>query len=74
MTMADKPIRPGRWRHFKGGLYEVLTEAKHTERDEELVIYRSLDDGCCYARPRRMFLEWVKHEGKLVARFTPLDD
>ncbi|MGL5287059.1 MAG: DUF1653 domain-containing protein, partial [Aeromonas sp.] len=36
--------------------------------------YRSLDDGCCYARPRRMFLEWVKHEGKLVARFTPLDD
>lgn len=70
--MLDKGgVRPGIWRHFKGGLYEVLYEAQHTERDEVLVIYRSVADGCIYARPRSLFLEWVRHEGRLMARFAP---
>lgn len=72
--MVDKPVRAGRWRHFKGGLYEVLTEAQHTEREERLVVYRSLENGAIYARPKSMFLEWVRHEGRLMARFAPLED
>jgi hypothetical protein len=35
---------PGLYRHFKGGEYEVLEVARHSETEELLVIYCSLDD------------------------------
>ncbi|MBZ6067223.1 DUF1653 domain-containing protein [Aeromonas schubertii] len=72
--MVGKPLRTGLWRHYKGGLYEVLTEARHSERDELLVIYRSVEDGTCYARPKPMFVEWVRHDGRLMARFAPIEE
>ncbi|WP_434667224.1 DUF1653 domain-containing protein [Aeromonas sp. NJAU223] len=63
---------PGRYRHFKGGLYRVLTLARHTETGESLVIYQSEQDGEVYARPVPMFMEWIEHQGQVVSRFTPL--
>lgn len=63
---------PGRYRHFKGGLYRVLTLALHTETQEQLVIYQSEQDGAVYARPVAMFMEWIEHQGQVVSRFTPL--
>ena len=41
MTM-NEPIQPGTYRHFKGGLYEVLGSARHSETEEEMVVYRPL--------------------------------
>ena len=35
-------IRPGRYRHFKGGEYEVLGVASHSETQEPMVVYRAL--------------------------------
>ncbi|MBV7413283.1 Uncharacterized protein conserved in bacteria [Aeromonas encheleia] len=64
---------PGRYRHFKGGHYRVLTLATHTETQESLVIYQSEQDGAVYARPVAMFMEWIEHQGAVVSRFTPLD-
>ncbi|WP_310598132.1 DUF1653 domain-containing protein, partial [Aeromonas aquatica] len=49
---------PGRYRHFKGGHYRVLTLALHTETQERLVIYQSEQDDIVYARPVTMFMEW----------------
>ncbi len=44
-----------RYRHFKGGEYELMAVARHSETDEELVIYKSVNDGRVWARPKEMF-------------------
>ena len=67
-------VEKGRYRHFKGGEYEVLFTARHSESEEELVIYRALyGEGLIWARPLRMFSETVLHEGKEVPRFMRID-
>lgn len=63
----------GRYRHYKGGVYEVLGIAKHSETLEEMVVYRSLDGAHTWVRPRKMFLEDVVWEGKKQPRFQKID-
>jgi hypothetical protein len=68
-------IKPGRYQHFKGNYYEVLGIARHSETKEELVVYRSLYDSpefgknALWVRPKKMFLELIEHQGKLIPRF-----
>ena len=64
----------GRYRHFKGGYYQVLALALHTETQEQLVIYQSEQDDQVYARPVAMFMEWIEHQGQVVSRFPPAGD
>lgn len=49
-------------RHFKGGFYEIVACAVHTETGEEFVVYRALATGIVYARPKDMFLSSVDRE------------
>lgn len=49
------PLPGENYQHYKGGLYEVVCLANHTENNETLVIYKSLSFGSTYARP---FKEW----------------
>ena len=53
----------GKYEHFKGGQYEVLGVAKHSDTLEELVVYKS-SEGDLWARPIKMFLEKVEFKGK----------
>lgn len=66
--------RPGRYRHFKGGEYEVLGVARHSEGLEDMVVYRPLySDTGLWVRPVSMFLENVERDGKMQPRFTLMD-
>ena len=68
-------IRPGRYRHYKGNDYEVLGVARHSETEEEYVIYRALyGEGGLWIRPKKMFLESVWVDGSVQPRFKPLEE
>lgn len=63
-------IKPGKYRHFKGNMYEVIGIAKHSETLEEMVVYRALyGDGELWVRPASMWNETVQRGGKIFARF-----
>ena len=64
-------IKPGSYRHFKGKEYEVLGVARHSETQEELVVYRALyGDFSLWVRPVSMWNETVERDGKTFRRFT----
>ncbi len=64
-------IKPGRYRHFKGNEYEVIGVAKHSETEEELVVYRQLyGERGLWVRPASMWEETVERDGKTYTRFT----
>ena len=68
-------IKPRRYRHFKGKEYEVLGVARHSETEEELVVYRALyGDFGLWVRPARMWNETVERDGKTYRRFTYLGE
>ena len=67
----SETIKPGRYRHFKGKEYEVLGVARHSETEEELVVYRALyGDFGLWVRPVSMWNEAVERDGKTFRRFT----
>ena len=64
-------IRLGRYRHFKGGEYEAIGIARHSETREEMVVYRALyGEGGLWVRPLSMWEETVTRDGKTFQRFT----
>ena len=67
-------IEKGRYRHFKGGEYEVLFTARHSESGEEMVVYRALyGEGEVWVRPATMWDEEIVRDGVTYRRFTKLD-
>jgi hypothetical protein len=67
-------ISPQRYRHYKGGLYEVIEMALHSETLETLVAYRNLQTGLLWVRPAAMFLESLEIDGKTIPRFSPIQE
>ena len=66
----DYDIKPGKYRHFKGGEYEVIGVGKHSETLEEYVLYRALyGEGGLWVRPASMWNETVERDGKTFQRF-----
>jgi hypothetical protein len=73
LTSPNPPL--GRYRHYKGNEYEVLGVARHSETDEELVVYRPLyGDHGLWCRPKAMFCETVVVDGETVPRFRMLSE
>ena len=68
-------IRPGRYRHFKGGEYQVLELARHSETGELMVGYRAqYGDGGLWVRPAAMWSETVQRDGYSGPRFILLEE
>ena len=70
---ALPPTPPGRYRHNRGGEYEVIGAARHSETRAPLGVYRPrYNDSGLWVRPHAMFFGTVEHNGQTVRRFEPL--
>ena len=68
-------IKLGKYRHFKGNLYEVIAIAKHSETLEPMVVYRALyGEGGLWVRPAAMWQETITRDGIAAPRFTYIGD
>lgn len=73
--MASKSVPAGRYRHYKGREYLVLGVARHSETEEELVVYRlDYGEGSWWVRPLSMFCETVAVDGQEIPRFEYLGE
>ena len=72
-SAVSRPLpKPGRYRHFKGGEYDVLEVARHSETEEWLVVYCSIDDpSTTWVRPLEMFSGVVECPDGSYPRFAP---
>ena len=53
-------IKAGLYRHYKGFEYQVIDTVRHSETEEELVLYRALyGEKGLWVRPLAMFTETV---------------
>lgn len=78
--MNDQDLPPlqetptGLYRHYKGGLYEVIGTARHSESLEPMTVYRALYGAHgLWVRPAAMFHEQVTIDGVLQARFQKIE-
>jgi len=70
----SQTVIPGRYRHYKGKDYQVLGCARHTETEEEFVVYRALyGEGGLWVRPQAMFLESVVTGDATTPRFVLIE-
>lgn len=85
--MNQKPLLPhSHWRHYKSigwtdHTYEVIGIAKHSETEEDIVVYRPLyevqPDSWVYGydfavRPLSMWYDIVEWNGENIQRFTKI--
>ena len=73
--MSDLPALPdaplGRYRHYKGGEYEVVGVVRHSETLEPMVLYRPLyNDSGLWVRPYAMFFGSIVVDGVSQPRFA----
>lgn len=60
-----------KYRHYKGGIYELIGEAILESDLTPMIVYRA-DDGRLWIRPHAVFFEMVEVDGKQVPRFAPV--
>ena len=62
-----------KYRHYKGGIYEIVCEAKlESDPSVIMIVYKS-DNGSIWTRPKEVFFELVQHDGNTVQRFAPIN-
>lgn len=65
----------GIYQHYKGQQYRVIGVARHSETEEQLVVYQTLYGAFgLWVRPLSMFLESVEVDGLQQPRFALLQE
>jgi hypothetical protein len=71
--LQETPI--GLYRHYKGGQYEVIGTARHSETLEAMTVYRALYGAHgLWVRPAAMFSETIEIAGVVRPRFEKVPD
>jgi len=74
-----KDLKPGKYKHYKGTIVEVIGVALHSETLEKMAVYKhpnsieGMGENSLWVRPLSMFLETVDVDGKKVPRFKFLE-
>ena len=70
-------VKLGKYRHYKGIEVKVLGVVRHSETNQEMVLYEKLEPhplGKLWVRPKEMFMENVTVNSQEMPRFTKLPD
>jgi len=59
------------YRHYKGGIYELLYEATQESDLTPVVVYRA-ENGKIWTRPKDAFFEEIEFDGVKLPRFSRL--
>ncbi|MBR7798430.1 DUF1653 domain-containing protein [Undibacterium fentianense] len=60
------------FRHYKGGIYELICEATNEADLQPVIVYRAAN-GSVWTRPKSVFFESILVDGQMVQRFTEID-
>lgn len=52
-----------KYKHFKGGIYELVCEAKLESNPQIIMVIYRAHDGSTWVRPRDVFYELLEHDG-----------
>ena len=71
LEVMEKELKPGKYKHFRGGDYQVIDVAIHSETEELMVVYLPLygDNPEVWVRPLSMFDEVIVRDGVQLKRF-----
>jgi hypothetical protein len=61
-----------RFRHYKGGVYELVCEATQESDLTPMIVYRAAD-GSVWVRPKDVFFQLIEVDGVMVQRFAPIN-
>lgn len=63
---------PVLYRHYKGGIYELVCEATQEADLVPVIVYRS-HGGSVWVRPKSVFFETIEVDGRPVQRFSRIN-
>lgn len=70
-SFPKKALSVRRFRHYKGGIYELVCEATQESDHTPIIVYRA-HNGTIWTRPHAVFFEWLEIDGEKVQRFSEI--
>ena len=58
------------YKHYKGNVYKIIAFGKHSETEEDMIVYQNVEKGDIWIRSKSMLNEEVLVDGKKVLRFS----
>ena len=69
----ERPADGETYRHYKGGVYEIVATGFIEDSETPCVVYRSLEKNIVWVRTAKNFLEKIEYDSKSVPRFERIN-